>query len=112
MFRGSALAVGKEPVHEFTNDYKMPLGYPVEIIPQQNPYALKVGQALTVLCTLEGEPLKNQFVIVGWESRSGKLQTMTARTGNKGLANFMLKGAGNWYVKFPNDTTCRCDAEL
>lgn len=84
---------------KLTDDYKTPLSYPVEIIPQQNPYALKVGQTLTVLCTLEGEPLKNQFVIAGWESRSGKLQTMTARTDSKGLANFMLKEAGNWYVK-------------
>ena len=84
---------------KLTDDYKTPLGYPVEIIPQQNPYALKVGQTLTVLCTLEGEPLKNQFVIAGWESRSGKIQTMTARTDSKGLANFMFKEAGNWYVK-------------
>jgi hypothetical protein len=84
---------------KLTDDYKTPLGYPVEIIPQQNPYALKVGRTLTVLCTLDGEPLKNQFVIAGWESRSGKIQTLTARTDSKGLANFMLKEAGNWYVK-------------
>jgi hypothetical protein len=85
---------------KLTDDYKLPLGYPVEIIPQQNPYALKAGQTLTVLCTLEAEPLKNQFVIAGWESRNGTLQTMTARTDSQGLANFKLKGAGNWYVKF------------
>jgi Domain of unknown function (DUF4198) len=84
---------------QLTDDYKKPLGYPVEIIPQQNPYALKVGQNLTVLCTLDSEPLKNQFVIAGWESRSGNLQTVTARTDNKGLASFALKGAGTWYVK-------------
>lgn len=89
---------------KLTDDYKTPLGYPVEIIPQQNPYALKVGQTLTVLCTLDGQPLKNQFVIAGWESRSGKLQTMDTRTDGNGQANFRLKGAGKWYVKLINMT--------
>lgn len=84
---------------QLTDDYKTPLGYPVEIIPQQNPYSLKAGQTLTVLCTLDGEPLKNQFVIAGWESRDGKLRTLTARTDRRGIANFVLKEAGNWYVK-------------
>ncbi len=42
---------------KLTDDYKLPLGYPVEIIPQQNPYALKAGQTLTVLCTRDGQPL-------------------------------------------------------
>lgn len=35
-----------------TEDYRRPLGYPVEIIPRQNPYDLRVGQTIEVLCTL------------------------------------------------------------
>lgn len=85
--------------NELTEDYKQPLGYPVEIIPQQNPYALRAGRTLTVLCMLEGAPLGNQFVMVGWESPAGRLQTMTTRTDKTGLARFRLKGAGRWYVK-------------
>jgi len=82
-----------------SEDYQKPLGYPVEIIPQQNPYALSVGQSLTVLCTLEGRPLPNQFVIAGWEALPGKTQSMNTRTDANGLAIIKLRGAGKWYVK-------------
>ena len=96
---------------QLTDDYKTPLGYPVEIIPQENPYALKPGQTLTVLCLHEGKPLINQFVMAGWESPAGKLQTMTMRTDSNGLARLMLKSAGKWYVKLIQMTRL-ADAKL
>ncbi len=82
-----------------TEEYSTSLHYPVEIIPQNNPYSLKVGQALPVLCTLDGKPLVNQFVIAGWESVDGKLHMLDARTDAKGIARFKLMAAGKWYVK-------------
>ena len=82
-----------------SDDYKQPLNYPVEIIPQQNPYSLKVGQTIAVLCLLDGRPLVNQFVIAGWESKDGKLSSVNARTDAKGIAHFKLTGAGKWFVK-------------
>ncbi|MGI8734856.1 MAG: DUF4198 domain-containing protein [Pyrinomonadaceae bacterium] len=84
---------------KLTDDYKQPLGYPVEIIPQKNPYALKVGQTLAVLCTRMAKPLVNQFVIAGWESRAGKLHSIAMRTDANGLARFKLKAPAKWYVK-------------
>ncbi len=83
-----------------TDEYKTALNYPVEIIPQQNPYALKIGQVLPVLCTLDGKPLRNQFVIAGWEDRDGKLHEMNSRTDRSGIARFKLSSAGKWFVKF------------
>ena len=85
---------------QLTEDYKTAFGYPVEIIPQQNPYALRPGQTLAVLCVLDGKPLVSQFVMAGWESAGGQLRTLTARTDPKGFARFKLVGAGKWYVKF------------
>lgn len=82
-----------------TENYKTPLGYPVEIIPQQNPYSLKVGQTLDVLCTLDGKPIANQFVIAGREARGRKAPEINARTDSNGIAHFKLRGAGKWYVK-------------
>lgn len=82
-----------------SDDFKKPLGYSVEIIPQQNPYALGVGQTLTVMCTLEGQPLVNQFVMAGWETPARKLQTLSTRTDSSGLARISLAGSGKWYVK-------------
>ena len=85
---------------KLTEDYRRPLNYPVEIIPQQNPYSLKVGQTLEVLCTLDSKPLANQFVLAGWETVAGDLHTMSARADKRGIARITLGGAGRWYVKF------------
>lgn len=84
---------------KLSDDYKRPLNYPVEIIPQQNPYSLKVGQTISVLCLLDGKPLPNQFVIAGWEYIDGKLNSINARTDAKGIARFKLSSAGKWFVK-------------
>jgi Domain of unknown function (DUF4198) len=84
---------------KLTDDYKKAFGYPVEIIPQQNPYSLHVGQTITALCTREGQPLANQFVIAGWESSAGKMRTLDARTDTNGLVKFKLEGAGKWFIK-------------
>lgn len=90
---------------KLTDDYKQPLGYPVEIIPQQNPYALKAGQTITLLCTLDGSPLANQFVMAGWESPDGKPHTLATRSDGNGLARFKLKASGKWYVKLIHMTS-------
>jgi hypothetical protein len=82
-----------------TEDYKRQLNYPVEIIPQHNPYSLKVGQTIPVLCLLSGTPLANQFVIAGWESTDGKLHSAVTRTDATGIARFKLASAGKWFVK-------------
>lgn len=83
-----------------TDTFKVALGYPVEIIPQQNPYGLKVGQTLEVLCVKDGQPLVNQFVMAGRELKGQEVATPSVRTDAKGIARVPLKGAGKWYVKF------------
>ncbi len=85
---------------KLSDDYKRQLNYPAELIPQQNPYALKVGDTITVLCTVEGQPAKYQFVMAGWESRDGKLHTLETRADSDGFARVKLAGAGKWYIKF------------
>lgn len=85
---------------KLTDDFKRPLNYPVEIIPQENPYSLRAGQTISLLCTFEGQPLSNQFVMAGWESAAGKLTKITARSDENGIVRFKLLGAGKWYVKF------------
>lgn len=84
---------------KLSDDYKRPLNYPVEIIPQENPYSLKAGQTLPVLCLLDGKPLANQFVIAGRETRDGKLSSTGKRTDANGIVRFELSGAGKWFVK-------------
>lgn len=45
-----------------TNDWKTVLGYPIEFVPQANPYRKYSGDSLEVQLLLEGEPLPNQLV--------------------------------------------------
>ena len=48
-----------------SNVFNTPLGYPAEIVPLQNPYALEVGSELRVRCLVDGKPVANQAVIAG-----------------------------------------------
>ena len=50
-------------------------------------------------CLLAGRPLVNQFVIVGWEARDGKVNSINTRTNTQGVARFKLVSAGKWFVK-------------
>ncbi|MCS6804035.1 MAG: DUF4198 domain-containing protein [Blastocatellia bacterium] len=83
-----------------TKSFKQPLGYAVEIIPQQNPYTARVGQTMSFLCTKDGKPIPRQFVIAGWETPDGQTGSLSGRTDEQGLVRFPLKIAGRWYVKF------------
>jgi uncharacterized GH25 family protein len=83
-----------------TDAFKTPFGYPVEIIPQQNPYGLKVGETLEVFCVKDGQPLTGQFVMAGRELKGRKIPASSMRTDANGIARVPLKGAGKWYVKF------------
>jgi uncharacterized GH25 family protein len=84
---------------QLTDNYKVLLGYPLELIPQQNPYGLAAGQDIEVLCLKDGQPLIGQSVTAGLESKSHKSTPLNLRTNEKGLVRFRLSHAGKWYVK-------------
>ncbi len=89
------LQVGDNP----TNHYQQKLGYPVEFIPLQNPYALKAGDEITFQLLAEGKPLPNQTVHCSYRSptHDNKQENMM-RTNAKGEVTFTLNEAGQWYV--------------
>ncbi len=85
-----------------TDSYKTVLGYAVEMIPQTNPYKLKKGGSIEILCLKDGKPLVGQTVLTGYES-SGKLAAEKAiRSDAKGIIKIKLDAAGKWYAKFIN----------
>ena len=45
-----------------TADWNTNLGYPIEFIPQENPYEKYSGNSIDLLLLLDGEPLTNQLV--------------------------------------------------
>jgi len=87
-----------------TDSYKKILGYPVEIVPQQNPYNLKVGKTLKILCLKDGKPLAGQVILAGREDGTELNIEPETRTDKKGIAKIRLDGRGKWYVKFINMT--------
>lgn len=92
------LQVGKSR----SDDYKTVLGYPVELVPQQNPYSLKKGSSIDILCLKDGKPLANQVVLAGREHMSKLVLSPELRSDEKGMVRVRLDGAGKWYVKFIN----------
>ncbi|MBL8209028.1 MAG: DUF4198 domain-containing protein, partial [Blastocatellia bacterium] len=72
----------------------------VELVPLRNPYALKSGDMLEVLCLRNGQPLANQIVAAAREAKGRELPPLSMRSDDKGIARFKLNGAGKWYVKF------------
>ncbi len=90
--------------HKQTDSYKTILGYPVELVPQRNPYKLKAGGTIEVLCLKDGKPLVNQYVMSGRESAGKVVAEANVRTDKKGIAKIKLNSAGKWYVRFINMT--------
>lgn len=82
-----------------SEDYKKSLKHPIELIPQKNPYSLKPGDSVPVLCLLDGKPLQNQFVTAGSETSDGKLHSVNLRSDSKGIARVKLANRGKWFVK-------------
>ena len=92
-----------------TDSYKTVLGYAVEMVPQQNPYKLKKGDSIEILCLKDGKPLVGQMVMTGYEpaagtaSGGGKLAPEKGvRSDSNGIIKIKLGGAGKSYAKFIN----------
>jgi len=85
-----------------TDSYKTVLGYAVEMIPQTNPYKLKKGGSIEILCLKDGNPLVGQTVLTGYESVGKLAAEKSIRSDAKGIIKIKLDGAGKWYAKFIN----------
>ncbi len=85
-----------------SDTYKTVLGYAVEMIPQANPYKLKKGNTIEILCLKDGKPLAGQTVLTGYESGGKLAAEKTIRSDQKGIIKIKLDGAGKWYAKFIN----------
>lgn len=87
-----------------TNDFAKPLGYPVEIIFDQNPYSLKFGDSASFRVLYKGKPLANQVVKASYEgfhghdSTGGHINSYNLRTDSNGRAKFLLNNKALWYI--------------
>jgi uncharacterized GH25 family protein len=88
-----------------SNSFETRLGYPVELIPQQNPYDLKKGEILEVLFLRSGKPVANQLIYASYEGyhdhgeEGEHREAIQTRTDEKGIARVQLKETGQWYLR-------------
>lgn len=83
-----------------TDTFTALLGYPAEIVPLENPYALRLGSDLRVRCLVDGKPVAGQVILWGGENQGGVIPQRSTRTDAEGIATLRLDAPGKWYVKF------------
>ncbi|GAB2451753.1 hypothetical protein GCM10011375_37340 [Hymenobacter qilianensis] len=88
------------PITTYDSTFARASGQALELIPEQNPYALKTGAALTVRVLYEGKPLRRALVQV-WQ-RGAPDQTITRRTklytNQSGRVLFHLSAPGSYML--------------
>jgi uncharacterized GH25 family protein len=82
--------------------YATLLGYAAEIVLEQNPYALRPGDTVTVRCIVDGRPWAGKAIFAGGRRGSTETRFEPQRlvTDEQGRATVRITGAGIWYVKF------------
>lgn len=89
---------------ERSGDHARPLGYPIEILLDGNPYDLDVGDKLDFRVLFEGHPVQNQIVRVSHEGFDGNDSAhhdgnaYVLRTDEEGRAHFTLTEPAVWYI--------------
>jgi hypothetical protein len=93
----AVLQVGSER----SSGFDRALGYPAELVPLDNPYALRPGASLRVRALVDGQPVANQYIVTGGRRAGGaRIAQRGIRTDADGVARVSLRSAGVWYVKF------------
>ena len=73
------------------------LGFPLELVAERNPYAIRAGQDLPIRLTYENRPLAGALVVA--MNRLNPSEKMAARTDNDGRVRFGLRPGGMWLIK-------------
>ena len=89
---------------EKSDTYATKLGYPVEIILDQNPYELRFGDDIGFQVLYDGKPVANQLVRASYEGfhghddSGGHINSYDMRTDENGRAGFLLNNKALWYI--------------
>ena len=82
------------------------MGYPVEFIPESNPYTATPGSKLSFILLQNGQPLANQSVYAGNRAPSAKPDThghthddASVRTDGNGRFTIEIDHSGYWYLR-------------
>ena len=77
------------------------VGQTIELVPLDNPYSKKVGDAIRVQLLFRGKPLVNNLISSTYAGASDKPDTyaQSARTDENGMATVRLTHPGPWLVR-------------
>jgi uncharacterized GH25 family protein len=77
--------------------YKKALGFPAEIIPLQNPYALKIGEKIRFKILFQGKPVFGARVKV-WNRSDNRTTIQNIYTEKDGTIEAIISNVGTWMV--------------
>ncbi|MEO8193215.1 MAG: DUF4198 domain-containing protein [Gemmatimonadales bacterium] len=81
--------------------FRAVFGYPAELVPLNNPYALRSGRTLRVRALVDGEAVANQVILAGGVMNDGRrIVERSVRSDTLGDARIAIRAPGLWYVKF------------
>ena len=91
--------------NKLSGDYKTVLGYPIELIPVNNPYSLKVGDELSMQLLINGKPMPGIMVYASFNDKYGyakdesPLDAFKVQTNSAGIVKIKITEAGHWYFR-------------
>lgn len=78
--------------------YKMAIGFPIEIVPEQNPYSLKIGDNIRFKILWNKKPLFGARVKV-WNRKEGLTTLQNIYTEQNGTMETRISSKGLWLVQ-------------
>lgn len=84
-----------------------PVGFVIEIIPEIDVYALKLGDSLPVRVLFRGKPAAGLQVESSWAADGKNRTTVIGRTGTDGRIRIPLQEAGVWRIHTIKMERCR-----
>jgi uncharacterized GH25 family protein len=82
---------------KYTNTFKKQTSLPIDIIPLENPYALRDGEKMNVKVLFRQKPLANAMVRL-WHRNNGQTVARELRTNDKGELNVQVFTYGRWML--------------
>jgi uncharacterized GH25 family protein len=78
--------------------YKKVAGFPIEIIPEKNPYTLKIGDVIRFKILFQGKPAEFGTKVKVWNRYDNRTTVQNIYTEKDGTMETRLSGKGPWMV--------------
>jgi len=90
-----------------SDDYKTILGYPIEFVPLDNPYGVRIGSELSMQLLIDGKPAAGEMVYASYNDKFGHandkaLDVYQIKTDKDGIVKIKITERGFWYFRTVN----------